>query len=297
MTNYEKYPLSHVISVGEIVSADRVCAPYLHADKHAHQDAWELCCCLQGTAQMLKGEQEYTLQESEVLFIPPQREHVLQLHQKDSVVFVISFTCNSTEFLRPLQDGVVTAGGKLLPILENLMGELTLCFLQSTNRLHLIRFIPNSHSPFGSEQLISSYLEQFIIMLLREVTMEHGQIVRTAQFKDAFQNYLADQVLEYIRTHIGETLTVASTAAYFHYSCTHLNTVCKKAFHKSVGELITTERIRMAKQLLSTSGKSVTQVAQESGFSSVQYFSHKFKQTVGCSPSDYAQNVHFPTPT
>lgn len=292
MTNYEKYPLSHVISVSEIVSADRVCAPYLGAAKHTHQDAWELCCCLQGNAQVIKGNKEYTLQESEVLFIPPQREHVLQIHPGNSVVFVISFTCSSADLLRPLQDGVITTGGKLLPILENLMEELTLCFLQSANRLHLIRFIPNSHSPFGSEQLISSYLEQFIIMLLREVTMEQGQIVRTAQFKDAFQNFLADQVLEYIRTHVGDTLTVASTAAHFHYSCTHLNTVCKKAFQMSVGELIATEQIRTAKQLLAMQTKSVTQVAQESGFSSVQYFSHKFKQSVGCSPSEYARNTH-----
>lgn len=288
MTNYEKYPLSHIISVQEIVSADRVCAPYLDADLHTHQDAWELCCCLQGTAQVFKTDREYTLHESEVLFIPPEREHVVRIQPGDTVVFVISFTCSSAEHLRPLQDGTVRAGGKLLPILENIMEELSLCFLQSENRLHLIRFIPNIHSPFGSEQLISGYLEQFIIMLLREVTMEQGQIVRTARFKDAIQNYLADQVLDYIRSHIGEALTVEQTAAHFHYSRTHLHSVCKNAFQMSVGELIAAERIRTAKRLLVEQEKSVTQIAQELGFSSAQYFSYKFKQLVGCPPSEYA---------
>ncbi len=291
MTSYEKYPLSHVISVQEIVSADRVSGPYGHATVHIHPDAWELCCCLQGEARMVKGNQEYTLRESEVLLIPPEREHVLRIQIMDTVAFVISFTCSSAELLRPLQDGVVVAGGKLLPILENLMDELSLCFLQNSDRLHLIRFIPNSHSPFGSEQLISGYLEQFIIMLLREVTMEQGQIVRTGQFKDAIQSYLADQVLEFIRAHVREALTVEQTAAFFHYSRTHLNTVCKKAFQMSVGELITKERIREAKRLLVEGEKSVSQIAQELGFSSAQYFSHNFKQRVGCSPTVYSQNA------
>lgn len=288
MPYYEKYPLSHVISVQEIVSADKVGAPYHNTAIHTHQDAWELCCCLQGTARMLKGSREYTIHEGEVLFIPPERQHLLRIDPGDTVVFVISFTCSSVELLRPLQDGVVKASGKLLPILENIMEELSLCFMQSTDRLHLIHFIPNIHSPFGSEQLISGYLEQFIIMLLREVTMEQGQIVRTGEFKEAIQNYLADQVLEYIRSHVNQPLSVEQTAAHFHYSRTHLNTVCKKAFQMSVGELITTERIREAKRLLMDSDKSITQISQELSFSSAQYFSHKFKQTVGCSPSEYA---------
>ena len=289
MTTYEKYPLSHVISVQEIVSADWVQGPFLNARLHAHQDAWELLCCLQGCAQVTKDSRTYSLQEGEVLFIPPERDHVLRVTTDQTLVFVISFTCSSSELLRPLQDGIVTAGGKLLPVLEHLMDELSLCFLQSSNRLHLIRFIPSSHSPFGSEQLISGYLEQFIILLLREVTMEQGQIVRTAQFKDAIQNYLADQVLEHIRTHLQEPLTVEQIAAHFHYSRTHLNSVCQKAFRKSVGDLITAEQIRAAKRLLMEQEKTVTQIAQELGFSSAQYFSHKFRSIVGCPPSQYVR--------
>ena len=292
MPYYEKYPLSHVISVQEIVSANKVFGPYLNGCIHMHQDAWEVCCCLQGNVQVIKGSQIYKLDEGQVLFIPPERRHVLSIQDKDTVVFVVSFTCSSAELLRPLQDGVVTAGGKLLPILENLMEELSLCFLQRADRLHLIHFIPNVHSPFGSEQLISSYREQFIIMLLREVTMAQGQVVLAGQFKDAIANYLADQVLDYIRSHIMQPLSVGQVAADFHYSRTHLNSVCSKAFQMSVGELISTERIRQAKRMLMEGQKSVGQIAQELGFSSAQYFSHKFRQVVGCPPSEYAQTAH-----
>lgn len=292
MPYYEKYPLSHVISIQEIVSADSVCGPYINGTIHVHQDAWELCCCLHGNAKVIKGNQEYPLNESEVLLIPPGRQHVLRCPSQETMVFVVSFTCSSAELLRPLQDGAVKANGKLLPILENLMEELSLCFLQSADRLHLIHFIPNIHSPFGSEQLISNYLEQFIIMLLREVTMEQGQVVLTGQFKDAIANYLADQVLDYIRSHIMQPLSVGQVAADFHYSRTHLNSVCNKAFQMSVGELISTERIRQAKRMLVEQQKSVGQIAQELGFSSAQYFSHKFRQVVGCPPSEYAQTAH-----
>ena len=79
MPYYEKYPLSHVISVQEIVSADKVFGPYINGCVHMHQDAWELCCCLHGNTQVVKGTQIYKLPEGQVLFIPPERRHVLSI--------------------------------------------------------------------------------------------------------------------------------------------------------------------------------------------------------------------------
>ena len=46
-------------------------------------------------------------------------------------------------------------------------------------------------------------------------------------------------------------------------------------------------RIEKAKSMLSYSGMSVTEIAEKCGFSSVHYFSRKFKEITGDSPTKY----------
>ena len=52
--------------------------------------------------------------------------------------------------------------------------------------------------------------------------------------------------------------------------------------------MITYQRIKRAKILLLDQKLSVTQISEILGFSSPQYFSHKFTEQVGCPPSKYA---------
>jgi len=56
-----------------------------------------------------------------------------------------------------------------------------------------------------------------------------------------------------------------------------------------VNQLITRERIQKAKLLLLAREKSVAQFSLALGFTSAHYFSWKFKQVTGISPSVYTQ--------
>lgn len=291
MSIYEKYSLSHAISVEDIVSADQVTGPYVSRTQHVHQDAWEMCCCFRGSMQISKNGSEIRLNGSQVVFVPPGVEHGSSVFQDGTVAFLISFTCSNAEHLRSMQDSIVDVSGNQVNILQNIIKELELCFIRSEGRLHLDHFIPSEHSPFGAEQMISCYLEQFIIMILREATMKQGQVVSNALFKDALQAYLGEQVASYIRENLNQPLTVEQIAEHFHYSRTHLTHICKQATSMSIGEMITQERIQQAKLMLLEQKKTVAQISQELGFSSPAYFSYKFKQVVGCAPSAYAANA------
>lgn len=52
-------------------------------------------------------------------------------------------------------------------------------------------------------------------------------------------------------------------------------------------ELIRSQRMKFAARLLLASGKNISEVAYESGFSDPKYFSKSFKAYFGCLPSDY----------
>ena len=51
-------------------------------------------------------------------------------------------------------------------------------------------------------------------------------------------------------------------------------------------------RIKEAKELLSTTNYSISQISESSGFSSQSYFSQVFKKETGMTPNEYRKTVH-----
>ncbi len=94
---------------------------------------------------------------------------------------------------------------------------------------------------------------------------------------------------DYLERHFSRNdLKIAEVAAAFHLSETHLRRVFAKELGVSPGEYLAKLRLDHATRLLVTRRDlSVGQVAADSGFSSVYYFSTAFRARLGCSPSDY----------
>lgn len=292
MTHYEEHPLSRIVTIQAIVSADYINGPEPNTQLHTHQGAWELCVCLEGEMLITRDDRDLLLQTGQALFIRPGMEHCISTLQK-TTVFVVSFTCsvNSSEYLMLLHDALLPVSGEFLALLDKVIAELRTTFQQRSDSLRLATFTPRIHSPLGAEQMICCYLELMLLNLLREVTMEQGEIVPSSQLQSALQIYLVKQVTAYIREHLGERLTADEIARHFHYSRARLSAICKNITGLGLNKLIGRERIEVAKELLAEQEKTVFQISDELGFTSPQYFSHKFTQVVGCPPSRYAAMV------
>ena len=287
MIRYEKYRLSRIITVQEIESADYVRGPHPSSYNHAHEDAWELCVCLEGQAAVIREQQQYLLQAGQIFFIQPGQTHDIGLPDQASAAFVVSFVCTNSDYMRPLQDSMFIADETLLDIFQKMIQELNATFARGAGNLHLFQFVPSADSPLGAEQMLCGYLEQVIISMLRNVTMDQNRIIRSGNFKDAIQAHLINQVTSYINDHLGERLTVEAIANHFHYSRARLSTIYKNYTGLGINEMITHKRIKQAKILLTEQKKTVAQISEELGFSSPQYFSHKFTEEVGVPPSKY----------
>ncbi|MBP3634505.1 MAG: helix-turn-helix transcriptional regulator [Oscillospiraceae bacterium] len=291
MSIYENYSLTRTISIREIVTADYFTGPFPSDFSHDHPDAWELCCCLQGEMQLVKDFRKVILGPGQVALVQPGTPHDVCVMGKRSANFVISFTC-SGEQLRSVQDSVITYTDDQLVLFHKIVEELKNTFQPNDLQLHLISFRPSPDSPFGAEHMICNYLEQILITLLRNVTMkDDGTIVRSEHFKDAMQSYLVAQVGKYIQDNLHEKLTVEDIATHFHYSRARLSAIFKSVSEMGINEVVTFERMRKAKLLLTEGNMSVTQIAATLGYCSPQYFSTKFTKEVGCPPSQYAQLV------
>jgi len=290
MIHYEKYRLSRIVSVMEIVSADYVEDFLSVAPKHAHEEAWEIAVCLKGESSILRDSRYLPLNAGEVTLIPPGMYHDIVISKAGTAVFAVSFTCTNSDHLRPMQNQIQYGGKALLTIFRKIIQEVETTFVASQDTIHLYQFVPSADSPLGAEQMICCYLEQILIMLLRDSIANQGQIVRSGQLQEAIQTHQVDQIAAYINEHIGERLTVEQIASHFHYSRARLSTIYKRITGIGINETIANLRIHRAKQMLKERTKTVSQISEELGFASPQYFSHKFTQVVGCPPSRFADS-------
>ncbi len=289
---YRTYPLSRILTVREIVSADYVLETLEYSLLHAHEDAWELCCALAGTLELQKGPVVLTLQPGELTLIPPGILHDSRMKEPGSSSLFISFSC-SDACLEALREGSYPITGELADLLSRLIEELTGAFQLNDGALRIYRFHPREDSPLGAEQLICCYLEQVLIKVMRTLTRKNGRFLAEERLDAAMEQYLMERIRAYVRSHLRESITVSDVARQFHYSRSRLDAIVRSQTGEGVHALISNSQLHLAKTLLLEGNLSVQQVAEAAGYASPQYFSRRFRQETGFPPSRYAAQSGF----
>lgn len=94
----------------------------------------------------------------------------------------------------------------------------------------------------------------------------------------------------YIDSHFSRTITLEKLEQHSHISRFHLSHLFKKELGISPINYLIDIRLRNACDLLKTTGMTITQIAQSSGFNSASYFTNKFKEVYRVTPTDYRLN-------
>ena len=81
--------------------------------------------------------------------------------------------------------------------------------------------------------------------------------------------------------------TVAWCADQLHFSANYFGDLIKKETGKSVIEYIHLTVINRVKDLLASTGKTVSEIAYEVGFQYPHHLSRMFKKVAGCTPNEY----------
>ena len=98
---------------------------------------------------------------------------------------------------------------------------------------------------------------------------------------------IVNDIIEYIDNHIYEELSVTNICARFHLSVNHLYNLFRENLDRTVNAYIIEQRIILAKNLLSTSGKTIYEIAENVGISNYPYFCKLFKKKTGVTPSQF----------
>ena len=124
--------------------------------------------------------------------------------------------------------------------------------------------------------------------LLKNLLIE---IYRLSQKTDGGMSGAVENVISYLNENFGRKISNEELAAIAGYHEYHLNRLFVRDTGKTLHQYILSMRISEAKRLLTNTEKSLSSIAELSGFSSNTHFAGCFKKMVGQSPSEYKASM------
>lgn len=132
-----------------------------------------------------------------------------------------------------------------------------------------------------------SYLMKFLVVVGREMIRNTAAFSNTRVYKQKEYMQKFKNVIAFIDDHYAENLTLEAAAAYSGFSKYHFSRLFKQYTGFTYYEYLIFRRIKAAEELLAQPHLSITEIALQSGFSSISSFNRIFKQKKGCTPSEY----------
>lgn len=162
----------------------------------------------------------------------------------------------------------------------------------------LIKLTKNNYIKIGNifSELVEEYKQNEILKfqklssLLNVLYIALSRIylpVKSLQSRNA--NYLSKlkQLDQLIDKHFKEYKLPRDYALLMHVSEKHLNRICKTCLNKTTSQLISDRVILEAKRRLAFSEISISQIADELGYSTSSYFIQLFKKKTGQTPLEF----------
>lgn len=94
-----------------------------------------------------------------------------------------------------------------------------------------------------------------------------------------------------IHSNPGDTWSVTKMAEHIRVSPGYFQTIYKKAFGISCMEDVINSRVRLAKEYLIHSSRSVAEIASQCGYQNVEHFCRQFKQVTGSTPRNFQRDA------
>ena len=284
---YYKHKIENLLTVNRIVVIHHLQFRERYESERESHDFWELVYADKGDVICEANGIERVLHEGEALFHKPGELHSFRSDGKDpkSVVFVC-FECKS-EAIHFFEGKCIKVSKSLLRFLFGVIeeGQNTFDIADADPTIKKMNLLPSP--TLGGQQMIKNNLELFLIHLMRRELESHADAVFLSP--EEYDERVATLIIEYLKAHLREKITVSDICAALHYNKSYLFKQFKKATDKGVMAYFTHLKIGEAKRLLRSTALPVARIAAELAFDSPNYFAKTFKKETGMTPSEYRQ--------
>lgn len=137
----------------------------------------------------------------------------------------------------------------------------------------------------GYMEIIRAYLLQVVVTALRMNDIPDRR--KGAVHKE----WIVESVMAYIQNHYDTAITVQELADNVHVSPDYLGRVFKEVAGETISTRIQKTRIHNACRLLTSTQRTVADIATACGFGDAKFFYSVFKKYMGMSPGDYRKKA------
>ena len=149
------------------------------------------------------------------------------------------------------------------------------------------------HSGVHSDEVFLFYQasDDSIEQAIGRMKGNFSELVRLQLEQTRYTNPVIGTVVDYIKQHYNEPLTLTYIANKMHMSKSYLCYLFKQETGINLHHYIKDTRVKKAKEIICGGSKKIYQVAAAVGFENVRYFSTIFKDITGLSPVDYKKQM------
>ena len=219
---------------------------------------------VKGVGHIETPEEKYTVTEGDFYFLNKLRYHIYyadpeQPYEKIFIVLKGSFVDFLVSSYR-LNDSVYIKKC-------NLNGLM----------MHIINLL-NRDGPINYDRLAISVLELF------------QQVFPPPYLSKPNTSYIPEMIKNYIDAHITEKITLDDISNNLYISKSYIEKVFKNEYGQTPISYCTNQKIAQVASMLVTTDYSLSQIAQQFGFSDVKYMSKSFKKIKGKTPMEYKRD-------
>lgn len=262
-----------------------------HGESH---NFWEFLYVDKGTVAVTAGTRHLLLHSGDIVFHKPNEFHAFRSDGSSPLnLAVCSFLCFSSP-MKFFEDRDFTLTDSERQLISMIINEAKDSFRTPINLPSIEQVLLKAKTPFASQQLISIYLELFLITCYRD----HAGVplVRNASRQidtktNKRRQMLFRQVTDYMQAHICDQLDVAGICSAFSLSRSSLHALFQKEKGYGPIDYFNRLKIQKAKELIREGSLNLSEISYFLNFSSPSYFSKRFKKTTGMPPAKYASSV------
>lgn len=238
-------------------------------EKHSY---WELTYVDKGELLTTIDRVSYHLKQGDLIFYAPMQFHTQSTFEKISSSYLtINFKMNFNH-ADLLCNKIFSLKRNSYFIVTKLIEEL-------------------SNDNLYSNDLSLCYLKELIIQMLR-LNNSHFHSKPTTHMQQTYENELLNDILLYIDNNIYEKISVSTLCEHFCISTSMLHSLFRKNMNNTAKNYINELKLSKSKELIRNSTHTLSEISEMLGFSSIHYFSKKFKSYFNISPTEYSKSIY-----
>lgn len=234
---------------------------------------WELTYVDNGALETTINHETYKLENFDLILYSPKQFHTQRnASDKSCSYLTIMFDMNLKEY--------ESIANRVFHCEEDLFSTLN-------------NFIKASDAPqqIYNPDLLVCYLQELILKLL-QYDQASQPSVASVPIQQLFENELLNEIIIYINNNIYKALTIDEICHKFSISRSSMQTLFKDNLNIAPKHYINELKLSKSKLLIKEEKHTISEISMLLGFGSIHYFSRKFKQRYGISPSDYAKSIY-----